>query len=150
MISNSGGKIKFHYLDTSFNFPNRLGLKSFLNKLFRKEGIRPEAVHYIFCNDAYLLNLNRQHLNHNTYTDIITFPLSTKGEPLIAEIYISIERVKENALKFNVPFLHELHRVIFHGALHLSGYMDKKKAEIELMRKKEDQYLKSYLVSRGT
>jgi rRNA maturation RNase YbeY len=112
--------------------------------------MKPEAIHYIFCDDAYLLHLNQAHLKHNTYTDIITFPLSSKGEPVVAEIYISIDRVKENASKFQVPFLHELYRVIFHGALHLCGYKDKGKDEVELMRKKEDHYLQSYLVPRGT
>ena len=150
MAPNSDEKIKFHYLDTSFGFPNRQALKTFLLSLFRKEKTKPESIDYIFCDDTYLLQLNQQHLKHNTYTDIITFPLSLKGEPLVAEIYISIDRVKENALKFHVPFIHELHRVIFHGALHLCGFKDKTKEDIELMRKKEDQYLKSYFVPRGT
>ena len=150
MAPNSGEKIKFHYLDTSFVFPNRQALKTFLVSLFRKEKSKPESIDFIFCDDAYLLQLNQQHLKHNTYTDIITFPLSSKGEPLVAEIYISIDRVNENAQKFQVPFLHELHRVIFHGALHLCGFKDKTKDDIELMRKKEDQYLKSYFVPRGT
>ena len=129
MASNPGGKIKFHYLNTSFAFPDRQNLKSFILKLFRKESREPSSVHYIFCDDEYLLQLNQQHLKHNTYTDIITFPLSSKGEPLIAEIYISIDRVQENAQKFKVTYEEELHRVIFHGALHLCGFKDKKPAD---------------------
>lgn len=150
MISKSGGKIQFHYLNTSFHFPNRRGLKSFLEKLFQKEDMKLGAVHYIFCDDAYLLNLNQRHLKHNTYTDILTFPLSTKGEPLIAEIYISVDRIKENAGKFGATFLNELYRVIFHGALHLCGYKDKSGTDIKLMRRKEDEYLTRYSVPRGT
>ena len=102
MASNSGGKIKFHYLNTSFNFPNRQGLKAFLARLFHKENMNLDTIDFIFCDDAYLLQLNQQHLKHNTYTDIITFPLSPAGQPLVAEIYISIERVKENAIKFGL------------------------------------------------
>ena len=150
MAQNSGEKIKFHYLDVSFPFPNRRDLKAFVIKLFHKEGKKLETLHYIFCNDAYLLQLNQTHLKHNTYTDIITFPLSDKKEPVIAEIYISVDRVRENAEKFDVTFLHELYRVIFHGALHLCGFKDKGKEQVRLMRKKENLYLKLYLVPRGT
>ena len=150
MSSTSGEKIRFHYLNTSFNFPHRQILKAFILKLFRREGLIPDSIDYIFCDDEYLLQLNQLHLKHNNYTDIITFPLSKKGEPLIAEIYISIGRVKENAENFQIPFLLELYRVVFHGALHLCGYKDKLKVDVELMRKKEDQYLKLYLVPRGT
>ncbi|MGZ5190780.1 MAG: rRNA maturation RNase YbeY [Flavisolibacter sp.] len=150
MSQKAGEKIKFHYLNTSFGFRHRNELKSFIMKLFSRENQVPDSVHYIFCDDEYLLQLNQHHLKHNTYTDIITFPLSKKGEPLTAEIYVSIDRVKENAQKFKVTFLQELYRVIFHGALHLCGYEDKTKADSELMRKKEEQYLKLYLVPRGT
>jgi rRNA maturation RNase YbeY len=102
------------------------------------------SLNYIFCNDEYLLNINRDFLQHDDYTDIITFNLDHDGG-IIGEIYISIERVKENALIFKVPFLKELYRVMFHGALHLAGYKDKSKAEQVEMREKEDYYLGKYL-----
>ena len=123
--------IQFHYLVPAFFFPRRNGLKSFLLKQLKKEGKGVEAINYIFCDDAYLLQVNQQYLNHNTHTDIITFELSPKGQPLIADIYISVERVKENAAAFHTSFIKELHRVIFHGALHLAGYKDKKVEENE-------------------
>ena len=141
--------IDFNY-ECDFSLDNEEVIASWLSAVIVSENKKEGEINYIFCDDEYLLQLNQQHLKHNTYTDIITFPLSSKGEPLIAEIYISIDRVKENAEKFKVPFLHELYRVIFHGALHLCGYKDKGKAEVGLMRKKEDQYLKRYLVPRGT
>lgn len=101
------------------------------------------SLDYIFCSDAYLLKINQQYLRHNDYTDIITFELSATSQTE-GEIYISVDRVKDNAMKFETTFSHELHRVIFHGALHLCGYKDKKKQEVLLIRKKEDEYLKLY------
>lgn len=94
--------------------------------------------------------MNKQYLNHDTLTDIITFELSPKETPLTSDIYISIDRIKENAKDFHTSFTNELHRVIFHGALHLSGYKDKTKEQAQLMRSKEEEYLKKYLVPRGT
>jgi rRNA maturation RNase YbeY len=112
--------------------------------LFKKEGKKLEDIHYIFCSDDYLLEINRQHLQHDYYTDIITFGLSQPGQPILAEVYISIDRVKDNAGQFQVPLKEELHRVIFHGALHLCGYKDKRFKDQQLMRKMEDKYLKLY------
>ena len=103
-----------------------------------------DALRYIFCSDKYLLEINRQYLNHDYYTDIITFNLSNHPEAVQGEIYISIDRVKDNARQFNASFTQELHRVIFHGALHLCGYKDKTAKEEKLMREKEDQYLALY------
>ena len=144
-MKNSGrNKIFFHYQAPLYSFQNRNSLKNFLVKFFRSEGQAMEEIRYIFCSDDYLLSLNQRHLHHNTLTDIISFDLTEPGQPLQAEIYISIDRVKENAVKFQVPFLHELHRVIFHGALHLCGFKDKKPAEIATMRMKEDYYLGQY------
>ena len=100
-----------------------------------------DRLDYIFCSDKYLIDINYRFLNHDYYTDIITFNLSehkgTKGE-----IYISLDRVKENAELNKVPFNEESARVILHGALHLCGYKDKKKTEITIMRQKEEHYLK--------
>jgi probable rRNA maturation factor len=95
---------------------------------------------YVFCSDEYLLSLNQKFLNHNTLTDIITFDYS-EAKTLSGEIYISIERVAENAEKFKVAFEDELHRVMIHGVLHLAGYKDKRPAEKALMRKKEEASL---------
>src|SRR5438270_11915903 len=117
--------IQFHYQDTQFPFAHRLALKKFIVTLFRKEGFKVDAINYVFCTDSFLLEMNQQYLNHNTYTDIVTFPLSEAGAPIQSDIYISIDRVKENAKAFAVSFTDELHRVIFHGALHLCGYGDK-------------------------
>ena len=102
-------------------------------------------VDYVFCTDSFLLEMNRQYLNHDTYTDIITFPLSKPGEPIESEIYISVDRIRENAGSFGTGFQSELLRVIFHGALHLCGYKDKTREQSFEMRSKEEQYLKAYL-----
>ncbi len=94
----------------------------------------------ILCTDDYLLNINRQHLNHDYYTDIITFDYS--DFPIVSgDLFISVDRVKDNALDFKVSFDHELHRVIIHGFLHLCGYLDKSKEDAALMRSKENQAL---------
>lgn len=136
--------IRFHYLIDSFFFPERTRLKNFIFQRLHEEGKRVEAINYIFCTDEYLLNLNREHLQHNTYTDIITFDLSDKGAPLLSDIYISVDRVRENARSFSTSFISEFHRVIFHGALHLVGYKDKSKAESILMRRMEEKWLTAY------
>jgi rRNA maturation RNase YbeY len=96
---------------------------------------------YVFCSDDYLLSLNQQFLKHNTLTDIITFDYSEGKKELSGEIYISIDRVADNAAKFKTDFQDELHRVMIHGVLHLAGYKDKKPAEKALMRKKEEACL---------
>jgi probable rRNA maturation factor len=142
--------IHFHYLTQPFHFTNRTHLKNFLNKITKREKHSIDTINYIFCDDAYLLEINQQYLNHDTYTDIITFQLNPKGEALLSDIYISVERVKENATINNTSFTHELHRVIFHGLLHLCGYKDKTKKDQEEMRKQEDRCLKGYFVPRGT
>ena len=112
--------------------------------LFKKEKASLTSLNFIFCSDEYLLEINQQFLKHNFYTDIISFNLAANNEPVEGEIYISLDRVRENAGELNQSFKTELHRVIFHGALHLCGYMDKRPADILVMRKKEDEYLKSY------
>jgi rRNA maturation RNase YbeY len=140
-------KLRFHFLTEGFSLKNRGRLKQFLVELCRKEGQTVEAINYIFCDDQYLLEINKTYLKHDTYTDIVTFQLSGKGEPLLADIYISIERVKENARNFNVSFRSELHRVIFHGALHLCGYKDKNKEQSAEMRRKENEWLEKFFSS---
>jgi len=119
-------------------------LKAFLKELFEREGQGLKHLQYVFCTDAYLLEINKQFLQHDTYTDIVTFELSEDPDETSGEIYISVDRVVDNAKKFDVPVSQELHRVIFHGALHLCGYRDKSKKESALMREKEDEYLNLY------
>lgn len=150
MAQQNRENIFFHFLVPPFFFPSRGALKGFLKGLFKKEGKRIDTINYIFCTDAYLLELNKSHLKHNTYTDIITFELSAKNEPVLADIYISVERVKENARLFQAGLQQELHRVIFHGALHLCGYKDKSKEQALQMRSMEEHYLRKYFVPRGT
>lgn len=142
--------IYFHYLVQNFRLKDRTELKRFLLVSLKGEGKEVEGINYIFCSDDYLLELNKTHLSHNTYTDIITFELSGPGQPLLSDIYISIDRVRENAESFRTGFSKELHRVIFHGALHLAGYKDKKKIDAELMRSMEEDWLNAYFVPRET
>ena len=103
-----------------------------------------KSLDYIFCSDEYLLKINKDFLKHSFYTDIITFDLKEADDEVIGEVYISIERVNDNAEILKVPNLIELRRVIIHGALHLCGYTDKKKSEITLMREKEDYFLRLF------
>ena len=120
---------------------NKPELKEFFLGILKIEGIKFKKIVYIFTTDESLLKLNQHFLNHDTLTDILTFTLSSDGSPISSEIYISIDRVKENASIFKVSVYTELYRVMIHGILHLCGYSDhtaKLKAE---MRKKEDFYL---------
>jgi probable rRNA maturation factor len=139
--------VQFFYNEVSFPFSNRQGLKKFIVGLFKKEGKRLQALQYVFCTDAYLLQVNRDFLQHDDYTDIITFDLSDSPSAISGEIYISIDRVRDNARQLGNTFKEELHRVIFHGALHLCGYRDKKPAEIKAMRAGEERYLEGWLGS---
>lgn len=137
--------VTFHELIKT-KLSNRRMLKSYIPTIFSSEDKILGSLSIIFCSDEYLLVMNRQHLNHDFYTDIITFDLSeSKNPPIIGELYISVDRVRDNASKNDASFSNELLRVIFHGALHLCGYGDKKKKEIELMRSKEDEYLSLYV-----
>ena len=136
--------IKFFYLDVKPSFSQRTKLKGAINKLFIKEKIKLAGLTYIFCTDNYLLGINKKFLQHHFYTDIITFDLSATGQDIQGEIYISTERVRENAQKFGTSFKEELHRVVFHGSLHLCGYQDKSKRDKVRMRKMEDLYLRDY------
>ncbi|MBP6432427.1 MAG: rRNA maturation RNase YbeY [Ferruginibacter sp.] len=137
--------ITFNYLDASSNhFNNKTKLKAQLLSLFKKEKTALQSLNYVFCTDEYLLGINQQFLNHNYYTDIITFNLASKNQPVIGDIYISIDRVKDNATTHKTSFKEEIHRVIFHGALHLCGYKDKSAKDSAEMRKMEDKYLHLY------
>lgn len=136
--------VHFHLLKKDFSLINRSTLKGFINELFKKEKKILYKLDYIFCSDDYLLKINKDHLQHNFYTDIITFDLSENKKSIIAEIYISIDRVKENAILYKTSFSHEFHRVLFHGCLHLCGFKDKTSSESKKMRKKEEEYLTLY------
>jgi probable rRNA maturation factor len=143
-MPSSSKKVRFYFLQRSFSLEDRSLLKKFIETLFQKEGRRLQSLNYIFCSDDYLLGVNRKFLDHNFYTDILSFDLSEPGQPINAEIYISVDRVKDNSLNYSSTFKKELHRVIFHGALHLCGYKDKKAAESKIMRKMEEKYIDLY------
>lgn len=144
MTSPSQSKVCFFFDGVKTGLPNRGELKYFIERLFRKEGKKLGSLNYIFCSDKKLLQINRDYLKHDYYTDIITFDLSPGSLSVEGEIYISIDRVKDNAKQLGVSFRSELHRVIFHGALHLCGYGDKTKAQVQEMRRFEDKYLHLY------
>jgi probable rRNA maturation factor len=145
MAKRKAGKIRFNFIGQSFRLPERTKLKAFILELCGKEGLPVAEVNYIFCEDDYLLQINKDFLKHNTYTDIITFQYNAGGEPAESDIYISVDRVRENASKFGVPFLEEIYRVIFHGALHICGYKDKSDKDARKMRAMEDHYLSRYV-----
>ena len=137
-------KIHFYSLDRVPVLKNRRKLKLYIESLFAKEKEKLVKLSYIFCSDDHLLGINNEFLKHNFYTDVITFDLSLNNKGIEGEIYISIDRIKDNAKQASVSFTEELHRIIFHGALHLCGYNDKKKAEVLLMRSMEEKHLKLY------
>jgi rRNA maturation RNase YbeY len=138
-------KVNFQKADSALSLPAKTALKAFIENLFKKEKTPLATINYIFCSDKYLLSINQQFLNHDYYTDIITFGLHDKGTPVVAEVYISTDRVKDNAKTHGTTYSNEMLRVLFHGALHLCGYKDKTKANIATMRAKEDEYLKRYI-----
>ena len=123
---------------------NRSNLKTFLKYITKNENTNIKDLNIVFCSDDYLLDINRQYLKHDYNTDIITFELSNDKEEIIAELYISVDSVFKNSIEYQSTKKNEIHRVIFHGVLHLCGYKDKSKADIILMRSKEDEYLKLY------
>ena len=137
--------ISFNKADATATLKNRVALKSFIEKRVKKEGLSIESLNYVFCSDKYLLEINKQFLDHNFYTDIISFDLSEEPGKLIGEVYISVDRVKENAKTHGASFTEELLRVIFHGALHFCGYKDKKPADSKKMRQMEDLWLSAYM-----
>jgi len=118
--------------------------KAALKKFIAGQAKKKLRISYVFCSDEFLLDMNKRFLGHDFYTDIITFPLGETEEEIEAEIYISTDRVKENAAKFNSDFSEELNRVVFHGILHLMGYKDKRKADKETMRSMENEWLRKF------
>lgn len=136
--------INFTPHEVKVNLKNKTRLKAFLKEQFAREGQGLKSLQYVFCSDDYLLEINQQFLQHDTLTDIVTFELGTDPRVTEGEIYISIDRVRDNAEKFKVSEEQELHRVIFHGALHLCGYKDKSKDQAAKMREKENECLQLY------
>jgi probable rRNA maturation factor len=134
-------KINFFSESLDFTLPHPRKTAAWITAVIKKEKQSLQELNYIFCADEHLHKINQEYLNHNTYTDIITFDNSEESGKIEGDIFISIDRVKDNAVKYKVDFLDELHRVIIHGTLHLLGYGDKAKADKELMREKEDTYL---------
>jgi rRNA maturation RNase YbeY len=133
----------FYNADVEFKLQEKKKLKKWIETVLRTELKTFEQIDYVFCSDNYLLKINRAYLKHDYYTDIITFDLS-ESKKIKAEIYISIERVRDNAIKHQQLYKNELLRVLVHGVLHLCGYSDKSKTEGQLMRSKEDEYILLY------
>jgi probable rRNA maturation factor len=125
--------------EVPFVLQNQHNILDWVTNTIIAEGYTLSRLDVVFCSDEFLLDLNRNHLDHDYYTDIITFPLN--ANPILAELYISIDRVKENATQLKIPFEVELHRVIIHGVLHLCGYDDHEEDDVKIIRGKEESYL---------
>ena len=136
--------ISFNY-ENEFELSNEEQLSNWISNVIVSEDKIEGEINYIFCDDEYLLGLNEQYLNHDTLTDIISFDYSV-GNELHGDIFISTERVHENAADFNVSFEEELKRVMVHGVLHYCGYKDKSEEDEKLMRSKEDEKIKMFHV----
>lgn len=135
--------IQFCTEDTTFSLKEKLKHKAWLNEVAKQEGKKILELSYVFCSDDYLLQINQEYLNHDTLTDIVTFDNSEDPKKIEGDIFISIDRVKENGEKLGTSET-ELERVMVHGLLHLLGYKDKKKEDKALMTEKEDFYIKQY------
>ena len=144
---NQDGIINF-YSENDFDIVEKEVYKKWIERVISSEGKRLGEISYIFCDDDYLLDINQRFLNHDTYTDIISFDDSI-GNLLNGDIYISTGRVRENALEFNEDFETELKRVLVHGILHYCGYKDKSDEEAMLMREKESEKIKLFHVEQS-
>jgi probable rRNA maturation factor len=136
-------KLPIHFFseETSFKPKSVTALRNWINGTILLEKHQLQELNFIFCADDYLLKINQQYLDHDTYTDIITFDHSEEKGVIYGDIFISIDRIKENAKEFNTSLINELHRVIIHGTLHLLGYSDKNKANKAQMTAKENEHL---------
>ena len=139
--------ISFNY-ENDFELSNEDQIATWISKVILSENKKEGEINYIFCDDDYLLNLNEQYLDHDTLTDIISFDYSV-GNERHGDIFISTERVLENAADFNVSFQEELQRVLVHGVLHYCGYKDKSEDDEHLMRNKEDEKIKMFHVEHS-
>jgi probable rRNA maturation factor len=133
--------VNFFAEDISFNLKRKGFVRTWIRNTIIAENHRLRLINFIFCSDAFLLNINQQYLNHDTYTDIITFDNSDTRNEIVGDIFISLDRIRENARELDVNETDELHRVMIHGTLHLLGYADKGKSAKALMTEKEDLYL---------
>jgi rRNA maturation RNase YbeY len=133
--------IYFYNQETNYSVKQKKNLRNWINHTILNEGQELQTLNFIFCSDEYLFQMNEQYLNHDTYTDIITFDNSELPNLISGDIFISIDRIRENAKNFQTTFTNELHRVIIHGTLHLLGYADKTNKAKRLMTEKEDEYL---------
>jgi rRNA maturation RNase YbeY len=133
--------ILYNNIDIKYTLKDKKKIKEWILKSLEEEKKGVNFISFNFCSDKYILKLNNSSLKHNYYTDIITFELNQKNEEIEGDIYISIDRVKENAKVLNESIINELHRVIIHGVLHLCGYKDKSSKESKMMRNKENYYL---------
>ncbi|RYE58366.1 MAG: rRNA maturation RNase YbeY [Sphingobacteriales bacterium] len=133
--------INFFTEDISFNLKNKRLIKGWIKSAITAEHYQLQELNFIFCSDEYLLRINQDYLDHDTYTDVITFDNSEGLKTIVGDIFISIDRIKENAATLSVKTTDELCRVMIHGTLHLLGYKDKSKAAKKLMTQKEDHYL---------
>ena len=136
--------IRFFTEDTKFNLSQKIPTRQWLTSVATNEGFSVGELNYIFCSDDYLLQVNREYLEHDYYTDIITFDNSEEENRLEGDIFVSIDRVRDNARQLNVPEEQELRRVLAHGLLHLCGYGDKTDEEVNQMRQKEEESLASW------
>ena len=141
-LEDEESQILFHSQEIDFELKDQDKYQSWINQIISSEQKRNSAINYIFCNDAYLLEKNQTYLQHDTLTDIITFEY--QSDPISGDIFISIDRVKENALERDLPFQEELHRVMAHGILHLCGYGDKSESEKQIMRSKEEESMRLF------
>jgi probable rRNA maturation factor len=135
------GTICFFNEEINFNLPKKKKTKEWINKILLLENKELGKLNFVFCSDNYLYEINIKYLNHDSLTDIITFDLSEKSNEISGDVFISIERVKENSKTYKSSFTSELYRVIGHGVLHLIGYNDKTPEESLIIRVKEDYYL---------
>lgn len=132
------------FSENDFQLQNEGAIIKWLSQIISSEKYTLGEVSFVFCDDEYLHKINLEFLNHDTYTDIITFDYSL-GREINGEIYVSTQRVKENASQLSIEFTEELHRVMVHGILHLCGYGDKTALEVKIMREKEDEALNAFL-----
>jgi probable rRNA maturation factor len=137
------GNIKFFSEDIHFGLKNKKKIAEWINRVLISEHVKISVnIDFVFCSDQFLLNINQTYLKHNFFTDIISFDLSDDNNHIDGEVYISIDRVRENGLIFGSTFENELRRVIIHGVLHIIGYKDMSRSEIKKMRQLENKYLK--------
>lgn len=133
--------VQFFYEDTAFSLLSPDSINTWISNCIKQEGFTLQDLNFIFCSDEYLHKINVEYLDHDYYTDIITFDNSEEDDQIEGDIFISVERIQDNSEEHTVSFMEELHRVIIHGVLHLTGYNDKSDAEKKEMREKENAYL---------